>query len=125
MKIMENKMEQNDKTITWEKYYNPDFDWNNWRMYVYDILSEEFIEEFQDYLNWNYISAYQKLTCEFISRFANKVNWSIILKYYLEFDEEFIRNHIHFFDKEAIDTLKIYWNKRLSDEFKEEYLTKK
>ena len=42
------------------------------------ILSENFIREFQDKVNWIYISIIQKLSEDFIREFQNKVYWSTI-----------------------------------------------
>jgi len=41
----------------------------------YQKLSEDFIREFKDKLNWYRISRYQKLSEDFIREFKNKVNW--------------------------------------------------
>ena len=41
-------------------------------------LSEDFIREFKDNLNWNYISRNQKLSEDFIREFQDKVNWKYI-----------------------------------------------
>jgi hypothetical protein len=38
-------------------------------------LSENFIRQFQDKVNWNMISFYQTLSEDFIRQFQDKVNW--------------------------------------------------
>ena len=69
------------KKISWEEYYNPDFDWGNCEFYKNNKLSEDFIREFQDKVNWYCISACQKLSEDFIREFKNKVNWKNIFKH--------------------------------------------
>lgn len=68
------------KHIEWEKYYNPNFDWNNLDFYRENSLTEDFdfIHEFQDKVHWEYISQYQKLSEDFIREFQDKVNWDLI-----------------------------------------------
>ena len=45
-------------------------------------LSENFIREFQDRIDWYWISKYQKLSIKFIIEFKNKINWaSLLCKY--------------------------------------------
>ena len=38
------------KKLEWEKYYNPEFDWDNYTFYIEQKLSEDFIKKFKDYL---------------------------------------------------------------------------
>ncbi len=47
----------------------------------YQRLSENFIREFQYYVNWNNISKYQILSENFIREFQDQVNWIFISKY--------------------------------------------
>ena len=84
----------------------------NWDSISTDlILSEEFIEEFQDYVNWGDISLHQKLSEKFIIKFQDKVEWvNICLMQNLS--ENFIRNFKH----------KVHWSnifiiQKLSKEF--------
>lgn len=58
----------------------------------FQILSEEFIEEFADKLFWSYISTYQILSEPFIENFSDKVDWYRISCDQL-LSEEFIRIH--------------------------------
>ena len=45
-------------------------------------LSEEFIREFQDKINWYFISSrYQKLSEEFIREFQSSIYWGSISNY--------------------------------------------
>jgi hypothetical protein len=67
-------------------------------------LSEEFIREFKDKVDWFHISQYQKLSEEFIREFKDKVDWSYISQYQ-KLSESFIREFkikligIKFFEK--------------------------
>jgi len=57
----------------------------DWRdISSYQILSENFIEKFQDKVDWYYISSCQTLSENFIEKFQNKVNWNSIslIKFY-------------------------------------------
>ena len=56
----------------------------------YNKLSENFIREFQNYVDWDLISEYQKLSEEFIREFQDKVDWFYISKYQ-KLSENFIR----------------------------------
>jgi len=56
----------------------------------YQKLSEDFIREFQDEVDWIYISKYQKLSENFIREFKNKVNWGCI-SIHQKLSEGFIR----------------------------------
>ena len=103
--------------LEWEEYYNPDFDWNNWDFYNYkkNKLSEEFIREFKDKVNWRYISGCQKLSEDFIREFKDKVLWNYISGYQ-KLSEDFIREF-----KDRVDWLYILKCQELSEEFKEEF----
>ena len=52
-------------------------------------LSENFIREFQDKIDWYKISIHQKLSENFIPEFQDKINWSR-LSMKRKFSEEFI-----------------------------------
>ena len=83
------------------------------------LLSEEFIREFKDNVDWDMISNYQTLSEDFIREFKDNVNWLYIsrnsnLKYKLS--EDFIRE---FKDK-------LYWyfistDQKLNSEFINEF----
>ena len=63
----------------------------------YQKLSEDSIIEFEDYVVWYYISGYQKLSEDFIREFKDKVNWECISEYQklnIEFIKEF-KNYIY------------------------------
>jgi hypothetical protein len=55
-------------------------------------LSEEFIRENSDKVNWVYISYYQILSEDFINEFSHKVYWDYISEYQ-KLSEEFIRKN--------------------------------
>ena len=78
---------------------------------VYQNLSEDFIREFQDKVNWNAISEYQRLSEAFIREFQDKVNWSSISARQ-KISEDFIRE---FQDK--VDWVIISVYQKLSENF--------
>ena len=67
--------------LEWEKYYDPDFDWFDWTVNTFymridnDISEdfEDFIREFQDKVNWVYVSQYQKLSEKFKKEFKKEL----------------------------------------------------
>jgi len=52
-------------------------------------LSEEFIREHQEEINWHFISSFQQLSENFIREFQDKVNW-ISISYYQKLSINFI-----------------------------------
>jgi hypothetical protein len=52
--------------IKWEKYYDPNFNWHNENFYKENVLSENFIKEFKNKVNWYDIVYFQKLSEGFI-----------------------------------------------------------
>ena len=56
-------------------------------------LSENFIREFQDKVNWTWISKYQKLSEDFMREFQDKLYWPYI-SIYQKLSEDFIREFI-------------------------------
>ena len=52
----------------------------DWNVISRKPLSENFIREFQNKIDWCYITAYQKLSEDFIREFRYLVYWSEILK---------------------------------------------
>jgi len=91
----------------------------NWN-YIskYQKLSESFIIEFQDKVNWVYISPNQKLSEEFIREFQDKVNWSYISKYQ-KLSESFIKEF-----KDYVDWYDISTYQKLSESFIKEFKDK-
>ena len=76
-------------------------DW--WRISM-QPLSEKFIREFKDKVNWDVISTCQKLSENFIREFKDKVNWECISAYQ-HLSKDFIRE---FKDKKFKNERKIY-----------------
>ncbi|HNW67143.1 MAG TPA: hypothetical protein PKO10_08080, partial [Aliarcobacter cryaerophilus] len=95
------------------KEFSDKVDW--FHISINQKLSEEFIREFSDKIYWEYISEYQKLSEEFIREFANKVDWYYISKYQ-KLSEEFIKE---FSDKVNWDSISAY--QKLSESFIKEY----
>ena len=91
--------------LEWEKYYNPDFDWNDYKFYSNNILSEDFIREFKDKVDWSAICRYQKLSEEFIEEFQDKLYWKHISGYQ-ELSVEFIKKFRHKIDWELLSCSK-------------------
>ena len=91
--------------LEWEKYYNPDFDWNDYKFYSNNILSEDFIREFKDKVDWSAICRYQKLSEEFIEEFQDKLYWKHI-SCYQELSVEFIKKFRHKIDWELLSCSK-------------------
>ena len=77
------------KKIKWEEYYNPEFDWRDWGFYSNNILSEDFIREFKDKVDWSAICRYQKLSENFIREFKDKVHWGVVSIYQNNLSDEF------------------------------------
>jgi len=88
-------------------------DWNC--ISAYQKLSEFFIKEFQDKLNWDWISIYQKLSEEFMREFQNKGDWYFISKYQI-LSEDFIREF-----KDKISLVQISKYQKLSEKFRKEF----
>ena len=61
------------RKLEWEKYYDPTFNWNNHTFYYENKLTEDFIREFKDYVDWWYVSKYQKLSEEFKEEFKKEL----------------------------------------------------
>jgi len=83
-KITKNGMWVSGKEVDWE-----DINSGN------SILSEQFIERFQDKLDWGTVSRYQKLSEPLIERVKDKVDWeyiSIFQKLSEPFIEKFAAN---------------------------------
>ena len=74
-------------------------------------LSEEFIHEHKDLVDWEGISKYKKLSEEFIVEHKDLVHWEDISQYQ-QLSEEFIVGH-----KDLVDWLNISAYQQLSEEF--------
>jgi hypothetical protein len=83
---------------------------------TYQVLSENFIREFKDYVNWVNISYDQVLSESFIREFKDMVSWAGISERQI-LSESFIREFKH----------KVFWgyishNQKFEDEFVLEFL---
>lgn len=69
------------------------YDGNFRSIFFNETLSEDFIREFQDKVDWDLISKYQALTEKFIEEFQDKVNWiNVALYQFVSYD--FLKRHI-------------------------------
>ena len=81
----------------------------------YPHLSEDFIRKFADKVDWYYISAYQCLSEDFIREFQDRVAWDWIVKYQ-PLSEDFIREF-----KDKVNWNYISANQHLSENFIREF----
>ena len=81
----------------------------------YSHLSEDFIRKFADRVDWFYISAYQYLSEDFIREFADRVNWDWLVKCQ-HLSEDFIREF-----KDKVDWTYISTYQHLSEDFIREF----
>lgn len=79
----------------------------------YTILSEAFIDRFQDKVKWSYISKYQNLSEQFVEKYQDKLNW-INISYYQKLSWKFIS---HFFGK--LDLFYLFHNDDISQDIKD------
>ena len=78
-------------------------------------LDKKSYKEFQDKVNWYYISWNQKLSEEFIEKFQDKVYW-ISISIRQKLSGEFIRRFYH-----KINFNRLLENKNISEEIKNKY----
>ena len=64
-----------------EKFYKDKVDWHEISFSQQQELSENFIREFEDKVDWFFISCSQKLSENFIREFRDKVDWWGISRY--------------------------------------------
>jgi hypothetical protein len=84
-------------------------------------FTKEFIEKFQDNLNWHNISYSQELNENFIRKFQDKIYWNIIC-HKQKLSENFIREFQDKFKDE--DWEKICCKQKLSEEFIRDFKNK-
>lgn len=89
---------QNNITKEFIEKYNKNIDWTI-LCDQYHRLTEPFMREFHEYLDWNKISKAQKLSEKFIEDFQNKVNWKYIFNYQSSLSPEFINKWKHKINK--------------------------
>src|SRR5574344_1723695 len=94
-KSVTNKIKIIEEITDIEKFFEENMD--NFKVDLYYIseyqkLSEEFIEKYNDKVNWNNISQYQTLSESFIEKHYDKVDWNYI-SIYQTLSEPFIEKH--------------------------------
>ena len=85
-----------------------------WCIYLYQNLSEEFIEKYSDKVYWSLICKYQNLSEKFIEKYQDKVYWPYISNFQ-KLSEKFIKKHIN-----QIDISCLMANEKISYKIKEE-----
>ena len=76
------------------------------------------VKEFENKVDWDYISRYQPLSEDFIREFQDKVNW-ISISCYQHLSENFIKEF-----KEKVDWYCVSYNQHLSEDFIKEFKEK-
>jgi len=91
----------------------------NWdKISQHQTLSEDFIREFQDKVNWDEISRIRNLSEDFIRKFADKMDWGWI-SYHQKLSEDFIREF-----QGKLDWRRISGRQTLSENFIREFQDK-
>jgi hypothetical protein len=111
-KLSEKVIRKNISCINKNKHH-----WNN--ISQYQVLSKEFIIEFQDSINWEYISKNYNVIEDwnFVEKYKYRINWQYVTAYY-KLSEYFIEKFIEVLDN--------YWwelchYQELSEGFMEKY----
>ena len=121
------KLEKEIKEVLKEYHVNniEDINEHKWFLIAEEMkLSEKFIEKFENYVDWDFISCYQNLSEEFIIKHQDKLTWKYIFSRQ-KLSEKFIReycnkinlNHNYanlFYSKELKNKIKRYqleWKK--------------
>ena len=114
---MTNKIDNNKTLKRANEILGTNYD--NWaRLSLCESLTEDFIQEFKDKVDWTCISRYPHLSEDFIRKFADRVDWYYISAYqYLS--EDFIRE---FKDWVSWDAISYY--QQLSEDFIREFKDK-
>ena len=114
---MTNKIDNNKTLKRANEILGANYD--NWeRLSLCESLTEDFIQEFKDKVDWFSISRYPHLSEDFICKFADKVDWYYISAYQC-LSEDFIRE---FQDRVAWDWIVKY--QPLSEDFIREFKDK-
>ena len=124
--------------LSWEKYYAPEFDWGDWQFYLKYYLTDEFIEEFKDKLNWLHLLTYQRVNEALLEKYIQYIDWTAatahqqlsekfmdkytdeitkhlcwcIISTHQKLSEEFIKKH-----KNSLDWFLICKHQHLSEDF--------
>lgn len=96
--------------------FQDEVDWES--ISFYQLLSEDFIGEFQYQVDWQLISARQSLSEDFIRKFADKVDWYCASRYQ-HLSEDIIREF-----QDRVDWYYISINQHLSEDFIREFKDK-
>jgi len=119
IKIVEQEIEKIIKELKLNcsiKEFQDKVNWEN--ISACQKLSESFIREFKDKVEWKCISVYQKLSESFIREFKDKINWYNI-SIYQRLSESFIREF-----KDKVDWFYISYSQKLSESFIREFQDK-
>ncbi|GIY32772.1 uncharacterized protein CEXT_484971 [Caerostris extrusa] len=110
------KLTDNGKQALSEDFIREFQDKVNWvNITGKQALSEHFIREFQDKVNWVNISGKQALSEDFIREFQDKINWGNISEYQ-KLNEDFIREF-----KDKVDWVCISKYQKISEDFIREF----
>ncbi len=97
-----------------EDFLRKNFDKIDFNIGTYRAISENFMREFADELNWDSISSYQKLSESFIEEFASRVDWRVIVKYQ-KLSESFIEKNLYPYCLDCLDLILKY--QKFSEDF--------
>ena len=115
------------KKLEWEKYYDPDFNWYNENFYKENVLSADFIREFQDKINWCYVSKSFWLTENILNEFKDKIDWFYVAQNWNVFTEDFLIKFEKYLSKEMLAfrmVIDASGFSMISNEFKQKYFLK-
>lgn len=85
--------------LQYEKYVDPNFDWDNITMYIYDnnLNNSNFIDIFANKINWYWFCRFNKQLVNDLNlceKYKNKINWHILSSgnyFSLEFCKQFYK----------------------------------
>lgn len=78
----------------------------------YQTLSEQFMEDFANHINWRLCSIHQKMSESFIEKWKNKVDWRFVTTNNV-LSEEFIDKHVKDFSN---DFGYVFWSRMLKQQ---------
>ena len=74
------------------------------------VISDDFIENFKDMVDWFYITCNFPLTeSSFIERFKDDLDWGACGRYRQDLPEDFIRKYIVFCDMDDVLQYRIFF----------------
>ena len=97
------KIEKINNKLKYEKYYDPNFNWDNMAFYYFDknIFTYEFIDTFKDKINFAYLYLYNKIKLNIIEKYIvyyNENTWyNLVNNYKKLFTPKFINKYHKFF----------------------------